>query len=461
MEPLAAIKSAIWNTDAQCVDNALPSFSAAMLATLVMVLQSDGPLNQYEALFLDELFGPRLDTGSTEVELKLDPTRSAHAIDDLIIAAGRLPYSSDVISLIGRVFDLSLAADKIPSEAEAWAAAKVLSKIRGTSMASVIGRRAGKPAEPPPAPEPELILEPAVPQAPVRPTRETRRVPRPEQTNPTATTDDVNELLLELHRLVGLESVKLQVETLMNLAKVRAMRTQRGLPSPPMSFHLVFAGNPGTGKTTVARLIGKIYGMLGLLSQGKCIEVDRTHLIGQYLGETTTKTADVLNRALGSVLFIDEAYSLTEGSGGDKANAYGLEAITVLLKFMEDHRDDFVVIAAGYTELMDQFLDSNPGLRSRFSRTIEFPDYSADELIEIFHRICSASGYAVAAGAESVLSARMKDILGLRTEHFANAREARKLFEAALERQANRIANQHCSDSELCTLEAVDLVDAV
>jgi SpoVK/Ycf46/Vps4 family AAA+-type ATPase len=401
----------------------------------------------------------------------LDPSLGAQALENLTIIVGSLPQSVQIVSLVASVFDLCLSADKIPSETEAWAAARVMAKVRGTPFAAAVAQKlrreqhvqrpsearslpaASKPAAVPPEESP--ASQPAAVPSEESPVK---RIVPVVATHSHAT-DSVNGLLLELNRLVGLESVKFEVETLMNLAKVRAIRTQRGLPSPAMSFHLVFSGNPGTGKTTVARLIGKMYGALGLLSHGECIEVDRTSLIGQYLGQTTTKTAVVLRDALGSVVFLDEAYSLADDDDGN-ADAYGREALAVILKFMEDHREDFVLIAAGYTGLMEQFLQSNPGLRSRFSRTIQFPDYSAAELTEIFHRMCQASGYVLARDARTALERRIAQIVSAKSEDFANAREARKLFEKAVERQANRIADQFCSDAELCTLEAEDFETA-
>jgi SpoVK/Ycf46/Vps4 family AAA+-type ATPase len=187
-------------------------------------------------------------------------------------------------------------------------------------------------------------------------------------------------------------SVKREVETLINVAKVFTIRKQRGLPVPDVSFHMVFSGNPGTGKTSVARIIAQVYGCLGLLKGGQLIEVDRSGLVGNFVGQTATKTKKVIETATGGVLFIDEAYALTNNSD-DKD--FGHEAIETLLKAMEDHRDELVVIVAGYTNKMDAFLASNPGLLSRFPRVISFPDYSRDELFEIFARTANQNKYFV------------------------------------------------------------------
>ena len=372
------------------------------------------------------------------------------------------PDQDPVVTLLNDVLDAGLAADKFPSEAEAWASSRVLTKLRQITLQD--------PIEPPEEQSSPLVMTDVVPETPLAerpspPTPTSARgdlpasvssmpPPQPRKAPPRPSQpDSIHALLTQLNALVGLESVKEQVETLVNLAKVRALRTERGLPSPDISFHLVFSGNPGTGKTTVARILGRIYGALGMLSVGKCMEVDRSALIGQYLGQTTTKTADVLTRSFGSVLFLDEAYSLTDGDASD----YGDEAISVILKFMEDHRDDFVLIVAGYTDKMQKFLASNPGLHSRFSRVIEFPDYSLEELVEIFRRMCVSDGFTLEEGAKT----RLLNTIGARLEprptHFANAREVRKVYERALERQANRLAGTFCTDEELNLLRVEDI----
>jgi SpoVK/Ycf46/Vps4 family AAA+-type ATPase len=244
------------------------------------------------------------------------------------------PEQDPVVAVLSAILEAGLAADKFPSEAEAWAASRVLTKLREAALAA------------PRAADPSTEITPVSTTTPTD--RAAASAPAAKHDTLSSNTiggSVIQSLLTELDALVGLTDMKEQVETLVNLARVKAMRTERGLPSPRISFHLVFSGNPGTGKTSVARIVGKIFGALGLLSVGKCIEVDRAQLIGQYLGQTTTKTTEVLNSTLGSVLFIDEAYSLTSG----KHNEFGEEAISVILKFMEDHRDDFVLIAAGYT----------------------------------------------------------------------------------------------------------------
>lgn len=266
----------------------------------------------------------------------------------------------------------------------------------------------------------------------------------------------LDELLAQLHRLVGLNKIKHEVQTLANLVRVQQMRLEHNLPAPPLSLHMVFSGNPGTGKTTVARLLAEIFRALGVLSTGTLVEVDRAGLVAGYTGQTALKTRAAVQRALGGMLFIDEAYALA----GSDHDAFGREAVDTLLTEMEDHRDQLVVVVAGYTEPMRGFLRSNPGLQSRFNRFVEFPDYSPDELALIFFRMAEENGYVLTPAAKVKGVSSTAGLHAAREPDFANARAVRNLFERALARHANRVAVLPApSAADLATLEAEDLDD--
>lgn len=267
--------------------------------------------------------------------------------------------------------------------------------------------------------------------------------------------EKLDDLLAELNSLTGLTSVKEDVNSLINLLKIRKIRKERNMKDIPVSMHLVFTGNPGTGKTTVARLLARIYHSLGALSKGQLIEVDRSELVGGYVGQTALKTQEVTNSALGGVLFIDEAYALTAGK--DKQD-FGYEAVDTLLVEMENHRDDLAVIVAGYPKPMKEFLSSNPGLKSRFNKFIDFPDYSPDELFEIFEGMCTKNGYLLSEDAKAKAKTIFTDLYENRDENFANGRSVRNFFEKVMVAQANRLAAQdEISDEQLQTLEEQDL----
>lgn len=266
----------------------------------------------------------------------------------------------------------------------------------------------------------------------------------------------LEELLAQLDALVGLDEVKKDVKSLINLMKVRKLRQENDLPVPPMSLHMVFLGNPGTGKTTVARLVGGLYAAIGVLSKGQLIEVDRSGLVAGYVGQTALKTQEVIKSALGGVLFIDEAYSLA--SGGE--NDFGREAIETILKAMEDHRDDLIVIVAGYNEPMTKFINSNPGLESRFNKYFYFPDYTGEQLMAIFRGQCKKNGYTLSADAESAALKLFDELYAERDDNFGNGRDVRNCFEDMVVRQSNRVAAMESSTrDDLMTILPEDLED--
>ena len=268
---------------------------------------------------------------------------------------------------------------------------------------------------------------------------------------------DFDALMAELEDLVGLEEVKKDVKNLMNVVKVRKLREQNELPVPPMSLHMVFLGNPGTGKTTVARLVSGLYAAIGVLSKGQLVEVDRSGLVAGYVGQTAIKTQEVIKRALGGVLFIDEAYSLS--SGGE--NDFGREAIETLLKAMEDHRDDLIVIVAGYTGPMEKFINSNPGLESRFNKYVFFPDYNGEQLTAMFRKRCEKNGYVLSEEADAAAVKLFTELYEERSDNFGNGRDVRNIFEDMIVRQSNRVAAMEApSKEDLMTVLPADLEDS-
>ncbi len=292
--------------------------------------------------------------------------------------------------------------------------------------------------------------QPEKPQAaqPAEPEKKEEKEEAPEK---------IEDLKAELAGYIGLESIKKEVNNLINMVTVHKMRAEHGLPNVDMSLHMVFSGNPGTGKTMIARLMARIYKSLGILSKGQLVEVDRSGLVAGYVGQTATKTTEVIQKALGGVLFIDEAYALNSNSEND----FGQEAIDTLLKAMEDNRDDLVVIVAGYDGLMDRFIHSNPGLESRFNRYLHFDDYTLDEMIAIFEMQCRKGCYELDETAQEAARAQIEKE-NTNSISFGNARGIRNIFERVLVAQANRLAgmeNVTREDLMKITAEDIDLSD--
>ena len=304
---------------------------------------------------------------------------------------------------------------------------------------------------------------PAAPVAPAAPKAEQpktkaadAKVSDPEPEEEVAPPEKLEDLLSELDGYIGLEVIKEEVRSLINMVKVYKLRREHDLPTAELSLHMVFSGNPGTGKTMMARLMSRIYHSLGILSRGQLVEVDRSGLVAGYVGQTAIKTKKVIDKAMGGVLFIDEAYALN----GKSENDFGQEAIDTILKAMEDHRDDLVVIVAGYTELMEDFVHSNPGLESRFNRFMFFPDYSVEEMMGIFDMRCKGSCYTLTEDARPLV----RDYIAEESadqESFGNGRGVRNLFENIVVAQNNRLAKlESVTREQLMELTADDVLHA-
>lgn len=288
------------------------------------------------------------------------------------------------------------------------------------------------------------------------------KIYRPEEIDLNPESDEekkakLDELLENLNSLTGLTSVKHQVNSLVNLLKVQKLRELQGMKTTDVSKHMVFYGNPGTGKTTVARMLCDIYKYLGVLKKGHLVEVDRSGLVRGYIGQTATRVQEVVEEALGGILFVDEAYALTVGKGeGD----FGQEAVDTLLKAMEDYRNELIVIVAGYTDVMDEFLSSNPGLKSRFSNYIYFEDYTADELLEILLSMLKKQDYQLTKAAKDKAYEMLVERTNNKPDNFANARDVRNFMEHAISNHATRVVNiENATKEQLCSIEPEDLAE--
>ena len=269
--------------------------------------------------------------------------------------------------------------------------------------------------------------------------------------------ESLEDLQKQLDSMIGLGGVKSQVHSLINELKIDAIRKSKGFKVSNTSKHLVFKGNPGTGKTTIARLLSKIYKELGVLEKGQLVEVDRSEIVAGYVGQTALKTKEKIDEAMGGILFIDEAYTLAKGE-----NDFGQEAIDTLLKAMEDHRDEFIVIVAGYDEPMESFLQSNPGLKSRFNEYIHFDDYSEEELFLIFGLLCEQNDFRMDLEAQDTLKSYLNELCNHKPDNFANGREMRNLFDKSKKAHSNRLASlNEISDEDLITFKKDDLLKAI
>jgi len=280
-------------------------------------------------------------------------------------------------------------------------------------------------------------------------------IPKEEQ-KPEKTLEELKE---ELHSMIGLDGVKEEVDQIINLISLQKKGEELGEKKVPLSLHLVFYGNPGTGKTTVARMLAEIYKSLGVLSQGQLVETDRGGLVGGYVGQTAIKTQEVIDKAMGGILFIDEAYTLTHGKG---ESDFGQEAVDTILKAMEDHRDDFIVIVAGYPDLMKEFINSNPGLKSRFNQYINFEDYTPEQLRDIFRLQCNKQNLILKEESDRFLLEYFTELYENRDANYANGRDVRNYFEKVIRTRANRLSPiiDRITVEEYRTIELEDLMKA-
>lgn len=360
-------------------------------------------------------------------------------IGQILNRCRRRSFYTRYITLLYRLFSFIAKADNIVTDKETLWLNKLLELNPQRDNVNIVFNVGGTPSYKPAIPVAEAKIH----------TQETiKQESKPQESNP----------LKELNKLIGLSNVKTVISSLSNLVKVQQVRRNRGMSVSNISYHCVFTGNPGTGKTTVARIVAEIYKDLGVLKKGHLIETDRSGLVAEYVGQTAPKTNAIIDSALDGVLFIDEAYSLVQGGQND----YGKEAISTLLKRMEDDRDRLVVILAGYSKEMEDFINSNSGLQSRFSRYIDFPDYTTEELIQIFQYTLKNSDCFLADEALE----KAKEYISYAVEHkdqnFGNARFIRNFFEKALTEQANRLASEpNLTNEMLAKIDEIDIINAI
>ena len=423
------------------------------------IIASDGRLTDSELdAYLDSigpLLEPPLITSAAHVREtdlfrnRQDWLAQPSVLFDLLVRADQkhgTRSSNRYYELAMRLAHVTAATDLVPSMDEVQA----IDAYRTLLLQSMDAAGVARPGQPI-----TLKAEPTPAEVAPRPAAVTNAEPVPTTTEAPARS--IEEVMAELDALIGLDNVKAEVRRLTSMLQVQQIRAERGLPVIEISHHLVFTGNPGTGKTTVARLLSQIFRAVGVVEKGHLVETDRSKLVAGFVGQTALKTLETLQASLGGMLLIDEAYALARGGDND----FGREAIDTLVKFMEDHRDDFAIVAAGYTEEMGDFIDANPGLKSRFTRTISFPDYTDDELVAIFLGLGERSQYSCSDDA----LARVRHFVSAepRTRGFGNARFVRNLFETAIAHQAQRVAPlSDPSDEQLTTLTAADIaaVDA-